>query len=216
MTKYDGYNHRIFQLVESHKRVLDVGCATGRLLEKLAAEKQCVTFGVEADPEMAEQARRRGGQVTIGNVESLDLPFPPASFDVVICADVLEHLQDPGHALRKLAVCLKDDGYLLVSMPNIAFIIARLNLLFGRFDYTEHGIMDRGHLHFFTLKTTQKLLSDNGFRVVQVEGYNQVRDRFFPLRPLGRWWKTLFAIDFVIKATKNSTDTKNQKLFHHD
>ncbi len=200
---YDSYNHRIFQLVESHKHVLDVGCATGKLLQRLGNEKGCQTVGIEMDDALAEQARQRCHQLVIGDIETLDLPFRTDRFDIIVFADVLEHLRNPGAVLEKLKGHLKSDGYVLVSIPNIAFITARLNLLLGRFDYTEHGIMDRGHLRFFTLKTVKGLLVERGFRVVSVEGYNQVRDRYFLLRPLGRLWKTLFATDLIIKAVKD-------------
>ena len=199
---YNDYNRRIFQLVESAKNVLDVGCATGKLLEKLRDEKGCYTVGIEMDGVLAGQARQRCHQLIIGNVETLDLPFQAKQFDVIVFADVVEHLRNPEDVLRKLQTYLEDDGSVVISIPNIAFVTARLNLLFGRFDYTEYGIMDRGHLHFFTLETARKLITSCGFRIVLVEGYNQVRDRYFVLRPLGRLWKTLFATDLIVKAVK--------------
>lgn len=200
---YNDYNRRIFQLVDSDKVVLDVGCATGKLLEKLRAEKGCHTVGIEMDDILADQARPRCHQLIVGNVETLDLPFQADQFDVIVFADVLEHLRIPGDVLKRLRAYLKNNGAVIISIPNIAFITARLNLLLGRFDYTEYGIMDRGHLRFFTLKTARELVTESGFRVVSVEGHNQVRDRYFLLRPLGRLWKTLFATDFIIKAVKD-------------
>lgn len=199
---YDDYNRRIFQLVDRQKSVLDVGCATGKLLQRLGDEKGCQTAGIEIDGALAEQARQRCDQLVIGDIETLDLPFQIEQFDIIIFADVLEHLRNPGAVLKKMKMHLKSDGHVLISIPNIAFITARLNLLLGRFDYTEYGIMDRGHLRLFTLKTARELVAESGFRVVSIEGYNQVRDRYFLLRPLGRLWKTLFATDLIIKAVK--------------
>jgi methionine biosynthesis protein MetW len=202
MRMYDDFNRRIFQLVDSRKSVLDVGCATGKLLQRLGDEKGCQTAGIEMDSVLAEQARPRCHQLVAGNIETLDLPFQPGQFDIIVFADVLEHLQNPGAVLKKLKVYLKDNGYVLVSIPNIAFISARVNLLLGRFNYAAYGIMDRGHVRFFTLRSAKELVSESGFQVVSVEGYNQVRDRYFLLRPLGRLWKTLFATDLIIKAVK--------------
>lgn len=200
---YDDYNRRIFQLVENQRTVLDVGCATGKLLEKLRDQKGCHTVGIEMDGALADQARLRCHQLVVGNIETLDLPFQAEVFDVIVFADVLEHLQNPEAVLKRLGTYVKKGGYFAISIPNIAFITVRLNLLFGRFDYAAYGVMDRGHLRFFTLKTAKKLVTDSGFQIVFVEGYNQVRDRYFLLRPLGRLWKTLFATDLIIKAIKN-------------
>ncbi len=203
---YDDYNRRIFQLVDKQKCVLDIGCATGKLLQRLGDEKGCETVGIELEGALAEQARQRCHQLVVGDIEILDLPFQNEQFDVIVCADVLEHLRNPSAVLEKLKRHLKRDGCILTSIPNIAFISARLNLLLGRFDYRDYGIMDRGHLRFFTLRTAKELFVKHGFRIVLVEGYNQVRDRYFLLRPLGRLWKTLFATDLIIKAIKDSTD----------
>jgi methionine biosynthesis protein MetW len=200
---YDDYNHRIFDLVPRGTRVLDVGCATGKLLERLKRDKQCATAGVEMDEAMAQHARARCDRLVVGNAETLDLPFAPCEFDVVIFADVLEHMHDPETIFQKIRAYLKDDGTVFISIPNIAFITARLNLLFGRFDYTDYGIMDRTHRRFFTVKTAKKLVTDCGFRIEHIEGYNQVRDRYFFLRPLGKWWKSLFATDLIIRAVKS-------------
>lgn len=199
---YNDYNHRIFQLVHSNSVVLDVGCATGKLLDKLRNEKNCYTVGIEMDNILAQQALQRCHQLVIGNVETLDLPFQIEQFNIIVCADVLEHLRDPGAVLEKLNSYIKNDGFILISIPNIAFITARLNLLRGRFDYAEYGIMDRSHLRFFTLKTARELVVNSGYQIVSVEGYNQVRDRYFLLRPLGRLWMTLFATDLIIRAVK--------------
>lgn len=203
MAMYDDYNRRIFELVEARKTVLDVGCATGKLLERLASEKECQTVGIEMDKTLAEQARPRCHQLLVGNIETMDLPFREEQFDVIVFADVLEHLREPETVLKRMRTFLKRDGYLLLSIPNIAFVTARLNLLLGRFEYASYGIMDRTHLRFFTSATARRLVTESGFRIRFVEGYNQVRDRYFLMRPLGRIWKTLFATDFIVKAEKD-------------
>jgi hypothetical protein len=60
--------------------------------------------------------------------------------------------------------------------------------------------MDKTHLRFFTLKTARRLIEASGYKIIRLEGYNQVKARYFFLRPLGKMWKSLFATDFIVKA----------------
>ena len=102
---------------------------------------------------------------------------------------------------------------IIVSVPNIANIVIRLSLLFGRFDYGDRGILDRTHLRFFTLKTITKLLQETGFNIrqivatpipVQLVWPVTNRQFFAPLHDchflLVRLCKTLLAYQFVVQA----------------
>lgn len=199
--QYDNFNHRISELIEDSKIILDVGCATGKLLEYLKENKNCQVFGVEIDADMAKDAKRRCQNIICVDIESCEnLPFEKDSFDVIVLADVLEHLKRPDIALKKIRPYLKDNGCFLISIPNIAFFTVRFNLLFGNFRYTEYGVLDKSHLRFFTLKTARQLIEESGFKIIHLEGYNQVRMRYFILKPLGRIFRNFFATDFIIKA----------------
>ena len=100
----------------------------------------------------------------------LDGPLPKFKepFDVMIFGDVLEHLKNPLAVLRQLATSLKEDGAIIISLPNIANIYVRLSLLVGRFDYQERGILDRTHLRFFTRKTFCRFLQDAGLEAEEL------------------------------------------------
>lgn len=201
---YDDFNQRIFSMVKPESRVLDIGAATGRLAGNLKTIKKCYVAAVEIDNNMSRQARVRCDELVCGDIESnKELSFEKKSFDTVIFADVLEHLRDPAKVLRKSKEYLKDDGNVLISIPNIGFISVRLQLLLGKFDYSEYGPLDKTHLRFFTLKTAKELIENCGYRIVHLEGYNQVKARYFFLRPLGKIFKTLFATDFIIEAVIN-------------
>ncbi len=88
-------------------------------------------------------------------------------FDRVLLLDILEHLKNASLLLEQCKQVVKPDGYLVVSLPNIANISVRLELLFGRFNYTERGILDKTHLRFFTRKTARRFLENAGYRIVQ-------------------------------------------------
>lgn len=198
---YDDFNHRIYALVEPNQMILDIGCATGKLLWSLKKNKNCQVFGIEFNKEMAEEAKKRCQNVMCVDIESCEnLYFEKDLFDIIIFADVLEHLKRPDIVLKNIIPYLKKNGCLLISIPNAAFFTVRFNLLFGNFKYTEYGVLDKSHLRFFTLKTARKLIEESGFKITQLEGYNQVRMRYFILKPLGKIFKNLFASDFIIKA----------------
>lgn len=97
----------------------------------------------------------------IANIEHQEIDAEGKYFDVIICADVLEHLVDPWNAVEKIEGYLKGGGILIVSMPNIREWKTLLKIVFkGDFNYErEGGIMDKTHLRFFCKKNIQQLLS---------------------------------------------------------
>ncbi len=144
-------------------RVLDAGAGEGAFAEELKA-RGCTVVALEVDPARAEAARARGLDVAVRNLETAGLD-DLGRFDIVVCADVLEHLVDPAAALQKLKGTLAPGGKIIASIPNVAFYGVRLRLLAGRFDYTETGILDRTHLRFFTRASARRLLEEAGLVV---------------------------------------------------
>ena len=114
---------------------------------------------------MADIARRYCTRMLEGNVETLDFD-ELGRYDAILLGDVLEHLRNPRAILEKLAGKLKPGGKILISLPNIANIWVRLNLLLGRFNYSRVGILDETHLRFFTLKSARQLAADSGLDVI--------------------------------------------------
>lgn len=148
--------------------VLDVGCSSGYLARPLS-EAGARVVGVELDPGAAELARGWCADVLVGDVETMALPLADASFDVVLCGDVVEHLRDPGRALARLRPLLREGGRLVLTTPNVANWAMRLGLLAGRWRYTERGILDRTHTHLFTRKTLLETVEAAGYRVVELD-----------------------------------------------
>lgn len=150
------------------KRVLDVGCATGYLAEFLAVERECDVWALEPDPQSAAIAiERLGERVMIGGTERLG-EFRPGSFDVVVFADVLEHLVDPGKALRDSRRLLSPGGYLVAVIPNGAHGDVRLQLLAGHFSYRRTGLLDSTHLRFLTRHSISQLFSRTGYDIAEM------------------------------------------------
>lgn len=148
--------------------VLDVGCSSGYLAAPLAAAGARVV-GIELDPGAAEAARSFCADVLVGDVESMELPLESASFDAIVCGDLVEHLRDPTTTLERLRPLLRPGGRLVLSTPNVANWAMRLSLLGGRWRYTDRGILDRTHTHLFTRKTLAETVDAAGYRVLELD-----------------------------------------------
>jgi 2-polyprenyl-3-methyl-5-hydroxy-6-metoxy-1,4-benzoquinol methylase len=143
---------------------LEVGTATGYLTSEMV-KRGCVVTGIEQDPEMAKIAEQHCAKMIVGDVENLDLSGL-GTYDAIILGDVVEHLRNPREFLQKTGKLLNKGGKILISLPNVANIWVRLNLLFGRFNYSRVGILDETHLRFFTLETSKKIARDSGLEVI--------------------------------------------------
>jgi 2-polyprenyl-3-methyl-5-hydroxy-6-metoxy-1,4-benzoquinol methylase len=145
-------------------RVLDLGCSDGQLAERLRASGHHVTgVDVVALPGVKERVDRF--------VEAdLDYGVPPGvgeSFDVVLAADVLEHVRCPERILDDVRCLLAPGGSLLVSVPNFGHWYPRARVALGRFDYERRGILDRDHVRFFTRRSFERLIADRQFQVAR-------------------------------------------------
>jgi 2-polyprenyl-3-methyl-5-hydroxy-6-metoxy-1,4-benzoquinol methylase len=149
--------------------VLDVGTADGHPVVQGLKARGCRVWGVEIDPEAAAIAAPLCEQMVVGNVEELDLTqsFGDRKFDVVLCLDVLEHLVEPLPVLRRLASMLTPTGILVASIPNVTHAAVRLQLLDGKFTYTDTGLLDRTHVRFFDRDEVGKLFADAGTTVIE-------------------------------------------------
>lgn len=200
------------------RRLLDVGCARGHLSSMLAEAGWDVT-GVEADARDASIARAAGIRVVEKTAETA-LEGMTEEFDVIVFADVLEHMVDPWMALVSARRRLAPGGRIIISVPNVAHLTIRASLAMGRFSYADRGIMDRTHLRFFTRRTLTEMVRDAGCSIrmmtvtpAPLEEVFPVLDRSRFLRPIlevnalaARAWKSALAYQFVIESVASSDD----------
>jgi 2-polyprenyl-3-methyl-5-hydroxy-6-metoxy-1,4-benzoquinol methylase len=137
---------------------------------------------------------------------AMELPLEPASFDAIVCGDLVEHLRDPGAALQRLRPLLRPGGRLVLSTPNVANWAMRLSLLGGRWRYTDRGILDRTHTHLFTRKTLAETVDAAGYRVLELDHTAPVPGIGVPAveraaHTVARVRPSLFAYQFVLAAT---------------
>lgn len=157
-------------------RVLDVGCGTGSITAVANRGKGNTVIGLEPDPTRAALARSRGFEV---HEELLTSEFVERAgrFDVIVFADVLEHIPDPQKTLNIAISALKPGGLILTSVPNVAHITVRLMLLFGRWEYQQVGIMDATHLRWFTAKTYRRFIESSG---LDIEAFHHTAGVYTP------------------------------------
>jgi 2-polyprenyl-3-methyl-5-hydroxy-6-metoxy-1,4-benzoquinol methylase len=158
---------KVVSLVPPATRVLEFGCATGYMTEVLKNRLGCTVTGVEISPEAAELAERHAERVIVGDAEKIDYAAELAGeeFDVVLFADVLEHLKEPGDVLRRIRPFVAENGVVIASIPNVAHGSVRLALLGGEFRYRDWGLLDDTHLRFFTRSSIQDLFEETGYVV---------------------------------------------------
>ncbi|MDR2483223.1 MAG: class I SAM-dependent methyltransferase [Treponema sp.] len=136
--------------------LLDIGCATGALLERLW-ERGWDARGVELSPQEAEYARRERG-LDVSALPLEEKRFPAAFFTAALASHLIEHLNDPASLVREVWRILIPGGRFWVTTPNIGGFQARL---FG--SRWRSAIFD--HLYLFSAKTLRVLLEGTGFRV---------------------------------------------------
>lgn len=147
-------------------RVLDLGCADGYVGAALR-ERGCHVVGVDRFAPAAEL----DGFVAHDLDDGLpDVDF--AQFDAVLLLDVIEHLKDPEGFVAALRAAgqFKPDLRYVVSTGNVAFIITRLSLLLGGFNYGKRGILDLTHTRLFTFASMRRLFEQGGFVTLAVDG----------------------------------------------
>jgi 2-polyprenyl-3-methyl-5-hydroxy-6-metoxy-1,4-benzoquinol methylase len=147
-------------------RVLDLGCSGGRLSERLRDLGHHVT-GV--DSVQIAGVRDRVDEFFLGDIENGVPDAVGSGFDVVVAADVIEHVRDPGRLLRHMAEVASPRGQILISTPNFGHWYARVRVVTGTFDYDRRGILDQTHLRFFTRKSLRRLFTANGLDLMELQ-----------------------------------------------
>jgi 2-polyprenyl-3-methyl-5-hydroxy-6-metoxy-1,4-benzoquinol methylase len=187
-------------------QVLEVGCGAGATLQWLQADGHALqTTGIEPAADAAAAARSRVDRVLEGPLEQQIDQLAPASFDLVLCLDVLEHLVDPWDAVRQLQPLLRPGGTLIVSLPNVRNHRVVLPLLLrGRWEYRDAGIMDRTHLRFFSRQGARQLLEQAGLRITgeSATGIRRGDRDFWKNRLSGGLLAPLFVVQHLLRGTR--------------
>lgn len=243
MNKYDfGYEivsgstiEWAFNKVLPQTSVLELGPSNGNLVRHLTEDKKCIADIVELDRNAGEEAAAYCRNSCLGMVEgNLERQewfeiLQDNQYDYIIILDVLEHVRNPLEVLQKVTYLLKTDGQLLVSIPNIAHNSVILGLLKNEFQYTDVGLLDNTHVHFFTYESVLKLLNEAGLATLREEviqkqvGNNEIEnfygelpksiDAFLKTRELGTAYQFLFTAKKDIQQKEGLLEYVNDQLY---
>jgi 2-polyprenyl-3-methyl-5-hydroxy-6-metoxy-1,4-benzoquinol methylase len=206
-------NHVAFDLVskvmkdkKEVKNILDVGCGYGLLSKELKKTFPKLDFyGIEHSKEASRSSQKilKLLQCNIEDIALIKRKLKTQKFDVIIFSDVLEHLYDPVDIIKSYQSFLDQDGTIVVTVPNIANIFSRLALLFGYFNYSETGVMDKTHIRFFNKQNLRQLAKESNLQIV-AQKYDSI---------LVRWFVPFIKIFIVNKGSGHILDSKLYQFY---
>lgn len=178
--------------------ILDVGCNDGYFGKLFGSRYKF--YGLDYLEESVDKALKYYEDAYVYDIKNLNPLKWNKEFDTILLGDVLEHLLDGNMALGYFVNdYLKKNGKVIISLPNVANIGVRLKLLFGKFDYTNTGILDKTHLHLYTYENARKMIQGNGLRITKEYGGSGTFGLLFPVFP---FLKPLLAHNIIILGDK--------------
>lgn len=218
--------NEIINLIDSPREeqinVLEIGCACGGTLLKIKdLYKNSNLYGIEFN----ENASRIASQFANVNAQDAEkeMDYPLDYFDYIILADVLEHLYDPWAVMKNVRKYLKENGKVLISVPNVMhFSLLKSLIINGNWTYTNAGLLDKTHIRFFTLKEINKMLleaeySNIEFGATTIEN-SEEDEKFIQLLTMlsdSSIENQFNAYQYIVAATKNDAKTQLRKILRN-
>jgi glycosyltransferase involved in cell wall biosynthesis/2-polyprenyl-3-methyl-5-hydroxy-6-metoxy-1,4-benzoquinol methylase len=162
----------ILSQIKPNSTVLEFGPANGRMTQVMKEELGCKVYIVELDQELFGKAIEYAEDGICSDIMKFEWVeyFREIKFDYVIYADVLEHLTNPELVIKKAGDLLCDTGTVFISIPNLAHNDVILSLLMNKFNYSDTGLLDKTHVHFFTYNSAVAMFEKLGYKV-EYENY---------------------------------------------
>ena len=201
---YDNARADLQKLVPINaRRVLDVGCGTGRLGRALKEQQSDrLIVGIEPSRDAAHEAGHWLDTVLHPDDAEQFLVQHKDYFDCVIYGDVLEHLVDPWTTVAQQCSSLRPAGTAIATCPNLRFWRIWITMLNGTWHYQEHGLFDVGHIRWFTPQLLRQLFIAGGYSNVVLPRHSLLgKSGQFNRFTGGRYYE-LLASDILVVATK--------------
>lgn len=167
---------KVAELIPENSKVLDVGCNNGRLREFL---KNPIYYGVDFDKDMVKNLVKNGIKAKSVDLNKQEIPFKKEKFDFVLLLDILEHVADPKKLLVESKTRLKENGMIIITMPNDYHLLNKLRFLMNK-PLTEDPFAPFGHLHFFSIKDGERFLEKCGFLIIKKIYISPTKPSFLP------------------------------------
>ncbi len=166
-----------FLIPSKYSAVLEIGCGTGSFRQFFTSPHSYT--GIEPEVKAAQIATSQIDTIFIGTFEDVEMDLQEQQFDLIVCNDVIEHMNDHVEFLNKIKQKMRPGSYLIGSIPNIRFIGSLYELLIKRdWMYREAGILDKTHLRFFTYKSLKRCFEENGYIIEELKGINGPAPKF--------------------------------------
>lgn len=158
----------IIKQIQPRSTILEFGPANGRTTKYLKEKLNCSVYIVEIDGEAARDSLSYATDGIVGDLEEYEwvTRWDHISFDYILFADVLEHLRDPQKALSQTKLLLKDEGKVILSVPNAGHNAILINLFNNIFNYTPVGLLDNTHIHLFAYNTLVEFCHYAGYHPI--------------------------------------------------
>ncbi|MFR0779316.1 MAG: class I SAM-dependent methyltransferase, partial [Zhenhengia sp.] len=221
----------IINMIQPNSKILEFGCAHGRLTKYLAEQLKCEVTIVEIDELAGKEAKLYAKNYYLGEVEGDIENYIWADqiqeeFDYIIFADVLEHLYDPKQVIYKCKSLLNNTGSILISLPNIAHDSIIIDLWKNKFKYQNTGLLDDTHIRFFTQSSFMNLIKECGLNIYEVkatystvglnefdnsyEEFGKTFKKLIKQRPLGNVYQ------YIYKIGKNNNVSINSQIISYN
>lgn len=170
-------NSAILKQLSPNSKVLELGCAHGRMTRYMKEVLNCTIDTIEIDEEAGKVAANWANKSFAANIEDPNIwqeldDIGCNNYDYIILADVLEHLHDPAKILSSCKQLLRPSsptkwgGSIWISIPNVAHNSVLIDLLNDKFTYRDVGLLDNTHLKFFTINSLLEMITQCGLTVV--------------------------------------------------
>lgn len=163
---------RVVRMVGQNKNVLEIGAGPGSITKILTHVSKCRVTALDIDAEAIEKLDQHCEHAYQADLNDSNWPKileNDGKFDVLVAADVLEHVYEPLGVLKAMNGFLNQNGFMVISLPHAGHSVVQACLFDEDFEYNDFGLLDRTHIRFFGIKNIQKLFQDAGMKIVHAE-----------------------------------------------
>jgi 2-polyprenyl-3-methyl-5-hydroxy-6-metoxy-1,4-benzoquinol methylase len=179
---YNNNREEMLQFIpESYATVLEIGCGQGNFKHNL--NNSCEYWGVEQNEIIGKKAEDKLYKVIIGDFMKINKLLPDHYFDLIICNDIIEHIDEYNLFFKILKKKMNTNANIIGSIPNVRFYSNLIRLIILKdWEYVNDGILDRTHLRFFTKKSLIRIFKNNNFSIEKFRGINGIKFSMFPVK----------------------------------